>query len=144
MARWCSWLLVPLVFGCAEEPVGSEGGAAPAVEAGPESEDAGDPRPVPTRAAEPAPPAPADDATDPVLQTQPLEVDVEVPADARGRMTEAGREALERLARQRGYEGVKSVKLIKPSCTEKCRVKVTGEAWRQVKPAEPEGTDAPE
>lgn len=132
MVRCWSWsaLVALLVVACAGDEPEDQAPAPHEAEVEAETEPAAAPRRVKkARRVRADKRAPADE---PVMQTQFVEIDVEVPVEARDRMAVAGQEALEQLAKQRGYEGVKGVRLVKPSCDEKCRVHVEGEAWRQV------------
>jgi hypothetical protein len=92
----------------------------------------------------PPPPPPevdddGDDEKDPpaedewVTQTAQLEVAIEVSTGQRSKMMGIAREQLGAQATERGYSGVKKVRLGQIACEEVCKANATGEAWRKVK-----------
>lgn len=87
----------------------------------------------------PPPPPDVDDEEDPpaeaewVTQTAQLEFAIEVSTGQRSKMMGIAREQLGAQATERGYSGVKKVRLGQIACEVVCKANATGEAWRKVK-----------
>lgn len=83
---------------------------------------------------DPPPPPPPDEDAEPemVTETKPVETSITVKKGQRSKMMAVGTEALEEIARQKGYSGVRKVKLSDVDCAADCTAKVTGTAWRKV------------
>lgn len=83
---------------------------------------------------DPPPPPPPEDEAEPelVTETKTVSTSISVQKGQRSKMMAVGTEALEEMAKKKGYSGVRKVKLSDVSCTAECTATVTGTAWRKV------------
>ena len=90
----------------------------------------------------PPPPPPGDDVaegdeapgTEPelVTETKPISTSITVRKGQRSKMMSVAEAALKQLAEQKGYTGVRKVKLSDVSCKDECTAEASGLAWRRV------------